>query len=407
MIRKRVGRNGTRYQVLIGEDHQSAGTYRTRAAAEAAQRQAIDRRERGLDVAAERARSRVTVADLFAEHQAHLRKKGRELGTLGFYAEAWKHVEPVCGSLAVRHFDLGTFDHLIERVAGRGAMLPSAIHRLLRAMLFFACRRRYIEYNPLSKRSGFDDAPAQPQSKARAVTAQEAARILQAARGHRLYEFWLLAFLTGARGGELVAITWSDVALDSDPPALTVSKALARIPKAMRPDGSTQQYYLKRPKSPDGKLRARVVPLDDVAVGALRSVWARQMREKRKARDGYEDQGLVFATPLGHLPSRNAISHAFTRLARSVGIDGVSLHSCRHAFATWSFAAGADRHAVAQAGGWSRPSFMIDRYCNAPPGGAVRAMALTSATLAQAQERLAADPKATTAQAGARIGDVT
>jgi hypothetical protein len=126
------------------------------------------------------------------------------------------------------------------------------------------------------------------------------------------------------------------VCLDADPLTLTISKAVARIPTAMHAPGSKQRYYCKRPKSPD-KLRVRVVPLDCEAVGALRAIWARQMREKRKACGGYDDQGLVFATPLGHRPSRNVLSHAFTRLAHSIGIEGVSLHSCRQPFATWSF----------------------------------------------------------------------
>jgi integrase len=389
-IRKRIGKRGTRYQVRVGGT--SIGTYRLRAAAEQAERDAIDVRERGCDVAAERANSKVTLAQLFEEHQTHLRKKGRELGTLAFYEEAWGHISPTHGDLPVRRFDLKEFDELIERAQEKGGLLPSKLHRLLRAMLFFACKRRYIERNVLSKQSGFDDAPSQPRSRARAVTPEEAARILDAARGHRLYEFWLLSVLCGTRGQELIPLTWSDVSLDADAPTLTISRAVARIPKSMRAPGSTERWYVKNPKSPDGRLRTRTVPLDEAAVDALRAVWARQMREKRKAGEGYQDQGLVFASPLGNMLSRVAISHAFTRLARRLSIDGVSLHSCRHAFATWAISQGADRHSVAQTGGWSRPSFMIDRYCNAVSGGAVRAASLVGAALADAQERLTREP---------------
>jgi len=51
---------------------------------------------------------------------------------------------------------------------------------------------------------------------------------LTAARGHWLYPILVTAAATGARRGEILALTWNDLNLESVPGIVTVSKSLCQ-----------------------------------------------------------------------------------------------------------------------------------------------------------------------------------
>jgi integrase len=402
-------RKSGRWQI-IGPGGVPLGTCRTKAAALRVQRGAIDAVEHGRDLRAERQRNKITFGELFPEFVAHKRELGRELGTIEGYEDTWNlHVKPTLADVRLRRFEAQDALRFYGLLKSKGRFTPRRVHILLRTMLFFAVARRYVDRNVLAKGSGFGEAPASPESRARAATPEEAARILKAAQGHRLYEFWRLSFLCVTRSGELRAVTWPDVDQTAEEPTLTISKAHARIRKRMRAPGSTQTYYVKKPKAPDGKLRVRRVPLCEEALDALRAVWQRQQEEKRRAGPAYHDEGLIFCDQFGRALTHNAISHRFTRLAQSVGVVGDTLHSARHGGTTWAKSRGADDQSVMAITGHQQRS-TLDRYSHAPVGGAASASRLIAATLAAAEERLAAGPNPAPPGPAAevlRFGDAT
>jgi Phage integrase family len=81
---------------------------------------------------------------------------------------------------------------------------------------------------------------------------------------------------------------------------------------------------------------------------------------------------------------------AFTAIARRLGIAGVTLHSCRHAVATWALAGGADLRSVAGLLGHAAASTTLNLYGHVVAGGKERAVGMVAYALVAAQERLAA-----------------
>jgi len=195
--------------------------------------------------------------------------------------------------------------------------------------------------------------------------------------------------LTGARRGELVGLKWDAVDLDAG--ALTVRTSLAstRAKKAERAAGAAA--VLKGTKS--GKTRQ--VPLDRDAVAVLRRVKATQAAQELVAKpEEYFDFGFVFSDKHGRPLKLDAPTKAFREIADAANLPpGVSLHSLRHSFASWSIASGGDIVAVQRCLGRSVPSTTLNLYSHVVAGGREKAVSAVSDTLRRAQAAHAASGK--------------
>ncbi|MGA8098713.1 MAG: site-specific integrase [Candidatus Cybelea sp.] len=251
------------------------------------------------------------------------------------------------------------------------------VHRFLHRLLGWAERMNLVVRN--AARSV--DAPKASPSPARALTAEQVAVLLSAADGARFYPFFAVAIATGMRRGEIGALTWDDVDLDNE--TVVVRQAVGQ--------DRSGHSFVKSTKTG----RERVVPLNGLAISALKTQRASQAAEKLLKRKEYEDHGLVFADDLGRLLDLDAISKTFAALARGLGIKrkGISLHSCRHFGATQALAAGSDVRTVAALLGHASASTTLNVYGHVIAGAQERAVAQIHHAIAVAQARKGAAEK--------------
>jgi integrase len=161
---------------------------------------------------------------------------------------------------------------------------------------------------------------------------------------------WATAMLAGLRRGELAALTWDDVDLDAG---------------VLRVERSWDYSSGARPtKSRHGK---RTVPITRTLAPHLREHALRQGRGRA---------GLVFGITATepfrqHGPQR--IADAAWKAAR---LDRVTLHACRHLYASLSIAAGVNAHALCKYMGHSSIAVTYDLYGHMFPGNESEAAAL-------------------------------
>jgi integrase len=135
-----------------------------------------------------------------------------------------------------------------------------------------------------------------------------------------LEALWRVAAVTGARRGELVAIEWEDLDLES---------GRLHITKSIDDDA---QLFVKATKN-EG---TRVVGLDEFTTEMMVDEQERQRRDHENVSAGYEDTplGLDLAfrsDETGALWHPNRVSQAFSREWRHAGLNpAASLHSLRH-----------------------------------------------------------------------------
>lgn len=393
-------RKSGRYAVLIdleptalgGRRRKSIGTYRMRKEAEAAERKALEARDRGIDLNPRR----VTLAEVV---ERFLTAVAPELSpaTTARYEEHWRmHVAPAVGGmpiaalkpahLAALYAKLRTEPVIYRRQSkakdGNGeerqrlgkplsANSVLRVHRFLHRLIGWAERMNLTARNV----ARLVDAPKAAPSPARALTAEQVAAVLAASEGSRNHPFFVLAATTGMRRGEIGALTWD--AVDFERGVVSVRQAIGEDRRGGR--------FVKATKT----ARERVVPLNSRAVAALRSHRTAQAWEKRVSHGAYVDHGFVFADELGGMLDLNRVSRAFSAVAADVGIKakGYSLHSLRHFGATQALVGGVDVRTVAALLGHASPSTTLNVYGHVVAGAQERAVASIADAIAVAEAR--------------------
>jgi integrase len=94
----------------------------------------------------------------------------------------------------------------------------------------------------------------------------------------------------------------------------------------------------------------------------------------------HTDDDLVFNVA-GKPIDPNVLSHAFTRLARQSGLEGVRFHDLRHTFASLMLMLGAKPKVISEALGHASVAFTMDTYSHIISGMQEEAMALLDTAL--------------------------
>lgn len=164
----------------------------------------------------------------------------------------------------------------------------------------------------------------------------------------RLGGVWRVASMTGLRSSELCGLTWPDVDLDTG--VISVRRAAVVV------DG---RRHLKSPKTPASR---RAVELDNGTVQALREWRARQLQERLRAGEAWEDGEWVVTDELGAPVHPDWLSILFTRRAKEVGLPRITIRQLRHSHATALLRAGAHPKVVQERLGHSSIRVTLDVY---------------------------------------------
>jgi integrase len=241
--------------------------------------------------------------------------------------------------------DLSGLD--VSAATVRNALLP------LRAICRRALSRGDIQVNPTT---GIE-IPAVRSRRARFATPEEAQLLVDAAPpGDRV--LWATAFYAGLRRGELQALRWVDVDL---------AGGVLRVERSWDVKAGVID-----PKSIAGRRKVQIAAvLRDYLVG-----------HRMAAGDG-----LVFGRADGTPFATSTISLRANTAWRGAHLRPITLHECRHTFASLMIAAGVNPKALQTFMGHSSITVTLDRYGHLFPGSEGEAAVLLDAYLAESHER--------------------
>lgn len=281
----------------------------------------------------------------------------------GYVSKVEKHVRPLLGRLPVAKVDVETIesfyailrrcrdhcngrkfiehrkpdDHECTAVCrphkcrGLSDSTIRQIHWIISGALDAAVRWKWISINY----AGQARKPPVPRANPDPPSASDAARLINEAWKERDWgAFVWVSMTTGARRGELCALRWTDVDLDSHVMVLRRALFVDEDGQLKEKDTKTHQH--------------RRIALDDETIEVLRSLLDRRRQHADELGVEWSQDAYVFSPdPDGVLPLvPDTATQRFSRMANRLGIQ-CSLHGLRHYSATELIAAGVDVRTVA------------------------------------------------------------
>jgi len=308
---------------------------------------------------------RRTVGDLLDEWLTHLEARGRSPRTL---AENRREIETrIRPDLGPIRLDKITPKDLDDAYRKWGKELSaSSVHRhgaVLAAALTQAVKWGWLAVSPALQ------ATLPPQRPAQSLTIPDVDQIGQLIRGasdDTMKAAVALAFVTGARRGELCALRWSDIDLEAG--VVRIARSVVEDPEAGLVEKGTKTGW------------SRFVTLDARAVTLLKGHQATQ--EVRAGGTLSASAFVLSDDPECAQPIRpNKLTDRFTKLRKEVGLPDVRFHDLRHANISQLIGAGIDVRTVSARAGHSSARMTLDRYAHALPAGDVAAAAAVGALL--------------------------
>jgi integrase len=236
---------------------------------------------------------------------------------------------------------------------GKGGLSAQTVlhhHRVLREALQQAVRWQLVARNPA-------DAVEPPRSARRemhVLDEEQTAKLLESAKGSRLFIVIFLAVVTGLRRGEILALRWEDV--DLERALLQVRRTLEQARGGLR---------FKEPKTEKGR---RLVALGPETVETLRRHRREQIKERLALGQEYKNSDLVCARIHGTPLDPAEVTAGFARLIRSMDLPRVRLHDLRHGHATHLLRLGIHPKVVSERLGHSGVAITLNTYSHILPG---------------------------------------
>lgn len=236
------------------------------------------------------------------------------------------HISPLLGGILVTELRPSDVRRLIaERL--RAGLSPATVGRIvttLRIALGQAYRERAIADNPASVR-----LPRVEREPIRALTAEQAAVLLDALAKDPFAPLYRLLLGSGMRLGEALGLNWRDV----------------------------QEGFVIVRKS---KTQVRAVPISPDAAAALAD------QRTRTPRYGLDEP--VFLGPRrGERLGASSALHAFQRSLKRAGLPRMRLHDLRHGTATLMLAQGVPMRVIAEQLGHKNPALTSRLYAHVVP----------------------------------------
>jgi integrase len=281
--------------------------------------------------------------------------------TIRSYEQALRGPKDGSGGLlrqlgAIKLSDL-VLDHVQDFADGllaAGAQPSTIRNAIMPVRVICAWRRREVPVNPTVGLR----LPAVRGGRDRIASPAEADQLL-AALSFADRPLWATALYAGLRRGELMGLYWQDIDLE---------QGILRVVRAWDPNERT----MVEPKSKAGNRR---VPIPAILRAFLAPL---------QPSDGADLERLVFGLH-GEPFSASSVGERAQRAWRDAGMEPISLHECRHTFASLMIAAGVNAKALSTFMGHANISITLDRYGHLMPGAEDEAAILMDAYLQAAR----------------------
>ena len=250
------------------------------------------------------------------------------------------HLIPYFGKMKMQKITITTINSFVDELISKASLKTSTINQYcgtLSGIFEYAMRTGVVPKNPVK----WVDKVSWESEEVHVYSQEELKRILEAAKGHSaaLHCFCLLAATSGARLGELLALTWADI----EETKISITKTLIC--------GKDKQLRTGPPKTAGSK---RKVSVDPKVLKVLKDTLDTSTKQ-------------VFPGASGQFLHPATIGSRVTALAKSLGIEKPRIHAFRHTHATQLLSQNYDLKTVSKRLGHANPMLTIRLYAHWVP----------------------------------------
>ena len=220
------------------------------------------------------------------------------------------------------------------------------IHGILHKALQQAVANGYIRTNPADSCI----LPRAVRKELKPMDEDMITAFLKAIQGHQYEQLFTVTLFTGMREGESLGLLWDCVDLTKG--TITVDKQLQLI------RGSKGQYQMVPTKNSKG----RTISIAPFVVSALKKVKRKQLENRLRYGELWEDSGFVFTDDLGNHLSASTVYKSFKAVMVQIGSPETRFHDLRHSYAVASIKSGDDIKTVQENLGHATAAFTLDVY---------------------------------------------
>lgn len=280
----------------------------------------------------------------FIDHQHGLEHKRKTIE--GYESILSYHLLPYFKNKRIRSITTIDVNIFFDSLAKEGLAVKTKrnIRNVLNGIMVLAVQENVIGFNPLTKIPVFRETKKENR---RALTGEEVRQLLHALDAYYekkknyknvnmlIYPYVYLAIYTGARRGELCALTWDDI---------DVEKCTVSINKSIN-----EHLDIEVPKTTNA-YRVNVIP---------KNVMAKLLPFKDSKCN------KVFHTCTGEYIKPSNIARAFRNILKFSALPHICLHELRHTHATLALRAGVPITDISKQLGHASISTTLDFYSHA------------------------------------------
>lgn len=225
------------------------------------------------------------------------------------------------------------------------------LHVCLHKSLSNAVKTGILVHNPMDA----VDTPKVERHEMKTMTEADISLFLNEARKGEYYSLFFTYLFTGLRRSEALSLRWSDVDLLGC--QLSVNKTMQVMNKTIT---------FKAPKTSSSRRQIALTPSTCVVLRLHRE--AQDVVRQRTGLPPVTDNDLVFCQYDGKPYLPDSMTHAWIKLTRRCGLDGIRLHDARHSHATLMLKNGTSPKVIQERLGHSNFSTTMNLYAHVSPG---------------------------------------
>ena len=299
-----------------------------------------------IDAGTYTAPSKMTVAQWLDIWQAEYLGGVKPSTVTSYKAIIKNHLKPNLGAIrldALAPHQVQSFYNSLDTVS---AKTVKNIHGILHKALQQAVMNGNLRTNPCN-------ACVLPKIVKKEIRPMEESQItdfLQAIRGHRFEALFTVTVFTGMREGEVCGLLWECVDLQKG--TVLIDKQLQKL----RQTGGEHRLL------PTKNSKSRSITLAPFLVSILKQVRKKQLENRLRYGECWENSGFVFTDELGRHLKPQVVYRDYKKVVAEIGAPGLRFHDLRHTYAVAAIKSGDDIKTVQENLGHATAAFTLDVY---------------------------------------------